>query len=337
MRTVAKWVLFLIWLPVRLRRLRRLINAPGIDVIYTNTITVLDGALAAWLLAKPHIWHLREHVRGNRGLDSFLPARWVARVVYSLSTRIICNSFFLKRELFPRGDPEQKVRVVHNGADLAAFADAKRDDALRSSLDLPSDAPVVGILGYVHEGKGHHTFLQAATLVSERHPLAHFVVVGSGPAGFVQRLKDLGESLGLTERLRFVGWRQDVPALLSMLDVLVLASEQESFGRTLIEGMAAGKPIVATRSGGPEEIVVHGETGFLVPVGDARAMAHSVCLLLDDPTTRKVFGESGRQRVENQFTLEEAVRGVENVIVEAVAYHRSLAGTVPDDTRRGTP
>lgn len=335
-RTPRLCLRFFLGLPVRLGKLRKLIRSHGVDIVYTNTITVIDGALVARLCAIPHVWHLREEVHGNSEILSILPAHWIARIARALSTRVICNSVALKARLFTSSDEDDKVRVVYNGIDSALFAAITADAALRASLRVPPSAPVIGICGSIQERKGHEGFIRAAAYVSKTHPGVHFLVIGDGHASYVDRMKALGHALGIGAKLHFTGWRKDVPALFALLDILVIASEQEPFGRTVIEGMAAAKPIVATRSGGPEEIVVHGETGFLVPVGDPYTMAQRLCDLLNNPLLGRAFGEAGRRRVAERFTLEATLRGVENLIVETVTHSGSTQAATSDNTSRNT-
>lgn len=321
-RTPILCLIFLLTLPVRLGSLLRLIRHHGVDVVYTNTITVIDGALAAWLSSKPHIWHLREQTRGNRGVLNLIPNLWVPRLVLRLSTLIAVNSFALKEQVFSGVETHGKVVVIHNGIDPEQFKTAPTFLRLRTSLGLPQDAPLIAICGFIQACKGHETFIRSAARIREKYPEAHFVVIGDGFGTYLNRLKSLAHQLGLGQHLHFTGWRNDIPEIFPEIDVLVIASEQESFGRTVIEGMAAGRPIVSTRCGGPEEIVVHGETGFLVAIGDYGEMADRITELLDNPLLAYNFGQAGRKRVEDSFTHRATLRSVEQLIVNALSFAR---------------
>lgn len=308
-RIPALSLLFLIGLPMRLARLLMLVRRKQIDIIYTNTVTVLDGALAAWLSSKPHIWHLREQVEGNKDILSPIPNDWVPRLVLGLSSRVTTNSHALRDHYFPGGVFANKVTVIHNGIDIDQFRAGKNRSILRAGLNIQS--PVVGICGFIQERKGIDTFVRSASEVHKKFPNAHFVVIGGGFAPYIRYIEGLGQQLGLEHNLHLTGWRRDIPEIFPELDILVIASEQEPFGRTVIEGMAVGLPIVSTRCGGPEEIVMHGETGFLVNTGDHAEMASRIVELLDSPELARKMGMAGRKRVESHFTLSECVRLVE--------------------------
>ena len=310
---------FLIGFPLRLYRLITLLKRNSIHVVYTNTVTVIDGAIAARLSSRAHIWHLREQIQGNREVFSVLSARWVTRIVLALSALVAVNSRALQSWVFAGMALGSKVKVIYNGIDPDKFGTDCSDAVLRSEFGLSPDTPVIAICGFIQERKGHETFLKAAALVNELHPEAHFVIIGGGSLPYVEFIKNLGDHLGLQHRLHFTGWRDDVAKIFCDIDMLVVASEQEPFGRTVIEGMSAGRPVIATRSGGPEEIVVAGRTGYLVDVGDYEEMAHKIVWLIENKARAHEFGHAGRERVLENFTQQAMVRQVEELIVRAVA------------------
>jgi len=163
-----------------------------------------------------------------------------------------------------------------------------------------------GIFGRVVEWKGIREFIQAAGEVIEEIPEARGFVVGDisdGEKSFFQAMVQLVADLGLTKKVMFTGYRKDVPALMGLMDVIVHASTRpEPFGMVIIEGMAMKKPVVATKGGGALDIVIDGETGLLVEMGDARALGQAISTLLQQPDLRQTMGLSGRARVERQFT-----------------------------------
>jgi glycosyltransferase involved in cell wall biosynthesis len=143
-------------------------------------------------------------------------------------------------------------------------------------------------------------------------------VIGGGQAEYATALRREAERLGLAARVHFLGDRADVRALLSRCEILVSASLHESFGRTLIEAMALGVPVVATKSGGPEEIIEDGKSGFLVATGDAGALAERMSRLLSDRALAAAMGKAGRERVERCFDIRKTVAGIEKVFSEAL-------------------
>ena len=199
--------------------------------------------------------------------------------------------------------PERKLRVVPNGIDPAPFARAA-DPALRARLAGSADRPLVFTAARLSPQKGLDVLVSAAALVPE----ALFVVAGEG----LERaaLEARAEALGVAQRVRFLGARDDVPELLAVCDLFVLPSLVEGLPLSVLEAMAAAKPVVATRIGGTVEAVLDGETGVLVPPGDASALATAIRSLLADPVRARRTGEAGRDRLRARFTAHAMVDGV---------------------------
>jgi glycosyltransferase involved in cell wall biosynthesis len=301
------WALMsLLTLPVRLGILAAFAKVKRIDLIYTNTVTILDGALTARLVGVPHVWHLRELIRGNPDLAYPFSVDWVSGFIRGWSNRVILNSQYLRRVYFGE-QPDKRIRVIVNGID-GSRPSQTRFAVLPSSI--PTGARVTACCGQVSERKGIDVYLHAMARLKESHPNLHHLIIGGGQPDFIVNLKDLSGNLGLAGRVHFLGHRNDIPALLARVDVLVSAANQESFGRTLIEAMMAEVPVVATRSGGPEEIIVDGRSGFLVDVGDDRALATRVAHLLDDASVAAAIGSAGRARVLKDFSLDRVVAEV---------------------------
>ena len=196
------------------------------------------------------------------------------------------------------GRPEQ-WRVLPLALDLGPILRARIDQAeARRALGLPLDVPLVGIVGRVVPIKNHVLFLEAVGQVLERIPAATFVVAGDGELRSMLEVE--AESLG--GRVRFLGWVSDLPALYAALDVVVLTSLNEGTPVALIEAAAAGRPVVATDVGGVAEVVEGG--GYLVPSGDAGALADAIEALLADPGLRTRLGEAGRDGVAERYAAE---------------------------------
>lgn len=307
------WALLsLLTLPLRLAILAFLARLKGICLVYSNTITVIDGALTARLLGLPHVWHLHEAVEDNDNLASPWPTSWLPRFILDQSERVIVNSEHLRRNLF-QNLPQDKVRVVFNGVDMTASL------APPCLEGIPKDAQLTAIVGRLDENKRIGDYLEALALLQQSFPEAHHLVVGRGPSAHEYRLQLAVARLGLSGQVHFLGYRDDVRSLLTRVSVLVSASARESFGRTLIEAMAAGVPVVATRSGGPEEIIVDGECGYLVEVGDVAALAERIRRLLGDRTLAQTIGTAGRRRASEHFDLERSGTQIVGIIEEALS------------------
>ena len=255
----------------------------------------LSGLVAAKLLRVPCVGHLRGFI--EEGFSNSLLARCVdhhiaiSKAVYDLMRRIKI--------------PEDRISIVHNAINLAKFRPSGNTHALREEFELTTKTPTFGLFTRIVGWKGVREFIYAAGIVISEIPEARAFVVGDSSDGdekFFEEMKRLVLSLGLSVKIIFTGFREDVPSLMEIMDVIVLASiEPEPFGRVIIEGMAMEKPIVATGAGGPLDIVVEGETGFLVEPKDVKAMADAINILLRNPELQKTMGLAGRKRAERLF------------------------------------
>jgi glycosyltransferase involved in cell wall biosynthesis len=221
--------------------------------------------------------------------------------------------------------PPDKVRIIHNGVEPSLFTGAVDGD-LKAQLGLHEHELVVGILAALRPEKDHETFLRAASLVSERNPSARFMIVGDGPRKTA--LETLAEELGIRDRVIFTGARDDVPAVLAIMDVFVLSSFTECFPMALLEAMASSRPAVCTAVGGVPELLHDGVTGYLVPPRDPTALAERLSSLLESGHQRHQFGVAARARVDAEFTLETSVQEAERQISE-------IAATRPDGVAPG--
>jgi glycosyltransferase involved in cell wall biosynthesis len=318
LRAPAIFTLFLCGLPIRLCKLLLLLHRQNIDVVYTNTITVVDGAIAAKIWRRAHIWHLHENIGTSKDLLRLLPARYMATsLALKLSTQIVVPSHSLKDQIFGNQFALPKVKVIHNGVDTNRFRPAPPTYFLHKQLGIPIDAHLIGICGAIQEPKGHDIFIKAAAQVSKKVPKVHFVVIGAGLPEYLRHLVDQASGLGLTGKFHFTGWRPDIPEIFRELQVIVIASKQEAFGLTAIEGMATGLPIVATRCGGLEEVIEHERTGYLIAIDDPADMAQRIIELLSSADLRLRMGLAGRELVDHCFTIARCVKEVERTIALA--------------------
>jgi glycosyltransferase involved in cell wall biosynthesis len=318
LRTPAIIALFIGGLPVRLSRLLLFIHRHQIDVVYTNTITVVDGAIAAKLSRRPHIWHLHENIDASEDLLKVLPGKNVASfLTLKLSSLIVVASHALGDQIFVNYLSMRNVKVIHNGVDTNRFSPNTPTNFLHRELGIPIGAPLVGICGEIQKSKGLEVFVKAASVTSQRLPKIHFLIIGEGLPKYVRHITDIANENGLSEKLHFTGWRADIPEIFRELAIVVIASKQESFGLTAIEGMATGIPVVATRCGGPEEVIEHGKTGYLVALDDDGEMAQRLMELLADAELQQRMGQAGRKQVEQRFTVDRCVKKVEQIIALA--------------------
>jgi glycosyltransferase involved in cell wall biosynthesis len=210
------------------------------------------------------------------------------------------------------GVPSGKVAVIYNGLESSVAKKPFADSNVRNELAFSDKVPLVGMVAnFNFEIKGHRYFLQAAKEVSHKTPDTNFLLIGEGPLR--PQYEEMARELEVGKKVHFLGKRTDVPAILSQLDISVLSSTSEGFSNVLLESMAVGIPVVATRVGGNPEIVIDGVTGYLIPPADPRAMAEAILHLLDMPNEATEMGAAGRTRVEENFSVESMVRSYERL------------------------
>lgn len=227
--------------------------------------------------------------------------RFFERVTNRWTDRVIANSDAVKRDAVETENlPAEKIDVIYNGLELDAYdrVTASQVQALRKDLGLGA-GPVVIVVANLIAYKGHEHFLRAWATVCRQFPDAVALLVGDGVVR-VEREAD-ARALGLEKNVRFLGFRRDVPALLAASGLLVHPSLQEGFCNALLEAMAASRPVVATDVGGNAEAVVEGQTGLLVPAGDADRLAAAILNVLGRPDRGEAMGRAGRRRVEERF------------------------------------
>lgn len=214
----------------------------------------------------------------------------------------------IERESLPR----RKVVAIRNGVDVDAFRPQEDRAAIRRELGLAEDAPVCGIVAALRPEKHHELFLRVAALVRIQQPGARFVIVGDGPQR--PHLEELTSRWGLQDCILFLGRRDDVPRVLSALDLFLLTSHIEASPVSLLEAMACETPCVATDVGSVSETVQHGITGFVTTAGDAERMCRRALVLLRDPARRRKMGAAGREWVVEHGSVTSMVSGYEELI-----------------------
>lgn len=223
---------------------------------------------------------------------------------------VVCD--FVGAMLRESGFPAHKITRIHNGIDVDPFQ-ISADGRLRRELGLRNGTKLIGTVANVRQSKGYQFFIQAARQVVDARPDVLFVASGDIDPIIAKPLFDSIERLGLKEHFRFLGFRTDVPEFLSELDVFVLPSVSEGFPLVALEAMASARPVVVTRSGGPQEIVDDGKTGFLIPPADPNAMAQRICELLDNPQRAAMLAGAARDKVASAFTLDRMIDAYERL------------------------
>ena len=258
------------------------------------------------------------------------PRRWLlVRALSRLCDRVTVPSKANGVEAVRHGLRADRLTVVRTGIDIARFEpDPAAGRRVRDALGIPLHAPLVGLVARFNRGKGHDVFLHAMTIVARSCPDARCLLVGDslfdGEEEWKAQMLALARRLGLGDRAVFTGWRDDVPALLQALDVLVHApTTPDSMPTVVMEAMAAGRPVVGAAIGGVPELVTDGVTGRLVPPRDPEALAAALRLLLDDPAARARLGAAARGRAVQELSRERFAQAMTEV------YETVLGGRGP--------
>jgi glycosyltransferase involved in cell wall biosynthesis len=292
-------------------RLAGLIRRHRIDVVHAHQYTPWFYGLLAARTSRRATTLLTEH--GRHHPDVRKPRRVLAnQALWRLNGQAVAVSEFTRQALIHNdGFPEHAVSVLYNGVDLRRFEDVPDRAAIRAGLDIDPNAPVMGTCARMSPEKNLPMMVEAFAATRQKHPNAVLAIAGDGPARpDVEAKRD---ALGLGDSVRLLGFRDDVPSIVSMLDVFCLSSLTEGTSVTLLEAMYAARPAVVTDVGGNPEIVVAGETGRLVPSGDAVAFGAAVLGFFDDPDSAAAFGAAGRARVEARFTFQGMVHAYERL------------------------
>jgi glycosyltransferase involved in cell wall biosynthesis len=277
------------------RALRGMIEAVRPALIHVNDIWWVPQTFRAGEgLRIPIVAHVRQEIEAPK----------VRRYKLDRVDLVFPVSRQIQRSLEAGGARPERLRTLYSGLDMARVTDQEDGRAARRRFGIPAEALVLGTVANLFPRKGYEVMLRALPKITAAFPQAHYLVVGSGDAAYEARLRALVEDLGLRGRVHFSGFQESVYPGLAAMDLYVHPALMEGFGIAVLEAMAMRKPVVATATGGLPEIVQDGETGVLVPPGDADALARAVVRLLQDPVRCRQLGEAGRARVAAHFTVD---------------------------------
>lgn len=324
----------------QLRRFAAYLKRNDIHVVHAHDFyTNIFGMTAATLARVP--------VRIASRRESAVRAakqRFVERGAYRLAHKVTANCEEVRRQLIAEGLAPQKVITLYNGLDLSKFSDQFDRQTALAKLGLSTDEPrrFITIVANMraHFGgpkpvclKDHATFLRAAKRVHESVPDAAFVVAGEGE--LLEETRALANQLGLERHVFFIGRCERVSELLSVSYACVLSSIAEGFSNSILEYMAASRPVVATEVGGAREAVVEGETGYLVKAGDDQSLAQRLTELLNTPTRAAAMGERGREVIREKFSSEAQLARAENLYETLLGRDEYAPVSAATTVRRG--
>ena len=279
-------------------RLAGLVRRERIDIIHAHTSHAHTMACLARRLGG------RGRVIVSRRVD-FPPSTGVwSRAKYGWPDHFVAISNRIADVLRRASVPSARITVVHSAIDTTRF---DVEPLPRSALGLPEGALVLGNVAALVGHKDQATLLRAMAGIVQELPQTHLVIAGEGPLR--APLVALRNSLGLSEHVRFLGYRNDVPQLLRTLDLFVMSSKEEGLGTSVLDAMACGVPVVATSGGGIPEMVRHNATGWLVPVGDAEALAQGVIGAYRDRERTTRLAQAALAMVDREFRVDRMVKG----------------------------
>ena len=277
------------------------------------------GTFAGRLVGVPAI------VTSRRSLAGFKVSNprylFLESIANRLTDVIVANSKAVWQDTVEKEHlTSEKVMVIYNGIETNRYI-VLPSDQLRQSIRLASKGPVVGVLANFIHYKGHQYFFEAWATVTKRHANAVALLIGDGETR--REFEAVAESEGLSQSVRFLGTRRDIPDLLALVDLVVHPSLTEGFSNAILEAMAAGKPVVATAVGGNPEAVVDGVTGLVVPPQDGRALAEAMLWLMGHHDEAVAYGRAGRERVVQHFDLQVMVEQYEQLYERLLAEKRA--------------
>ena len=312
---------FLAGLKERVEGIIKIIKDYNIDLVHSSTLTVADGAFAAELTGKPHIWHLQGSFTGlhHEPFGSYLPIETLYGMVNTLSTRIVTSSQAVK-DFHAQYIPAEEMDVIYNGIDLEQFDhDFEKPDSLADEFPDIKGKIIIATIGRIARVKGTGDYVEAAMSVLRNRNDVRFLIIGQEQEKeFASAIKQRISDHGLAEKIILAGYRENIPVSLKQINLFVCASLKEGFPYSCLEAMAAAKPVVSTRCGGPEELIIEGKTGFFVNIEEPDHLAEVILELIKEPDKMKQFGQRGRKRVEEHFSGHIYARNFENLYINVL-------------------
>ncbi len=298
--------------PFCIIRLIKLIKQEKIQIIHTHAHKPNTTARIAAILARVPIIIANEHnvdewkSAFQKLIDSFLCRFTDIIIVVSMGVQKFCQS---------TGIPSCKFRLIYNGVEVDKFKNKEFREAKRKELGIDENTLVIGTVGRIHPQKGHGLLVEITEELLLEHKSLLFLIIGKGylEKELIRKIK----TLNVSEHFLFLGEREDIPELLSCMDIFVLPSIREGFPNTILEAMASSLPVVATDVGGVRELIIPDETGFIVPSADISALYESLSKLIKDKDLRIKMGNAGFERVK-QFSIEKMAKETEDLYEELI-------------------
>ncbi|MES2464299.1 MAG: glycosyltransferase family 4 protein [Armatimonadota bacterium] len=300
-----------------IRELSHIIKQERIDLVFGNQGSMLlYCGLAAMPLRRPVVWAVHDPLKGSGVFErAFVTAQRRIRPAWTIANSPSTLESYLSAYPNIRG----RHSVIFPGTDLALLAEGADAARARTKFRIPDHAPLISQLARLQSSKGHLDLIPAAVKVLNCYPDTRFLIVGDTQFGiepeYKARVLSAIAEANISNSVLMPGYvsEPDKRDILAATDILVHPAAWEPFGISVIEGMGAGKPVVAAASAGPSLSVVHGQTGYLSPIADSERLADAILKLLNDPAGAKAMGAAGQQRVLENYTVQGMVRQTESI------------------------
>lgn len=316
------------------RRLARFFRTAAPQVVVTKGLSShFIGGLAARQRGIPCVWHVQDFI-SERTFGIY-------RRIFGLATRalphqVIADGATIKRQL--PSSMQSIVCVIHNGVDTNEFRPGLEGTKVREELRIPRDHLVIGHAGRITPWKGQHYVIEAFARIASDYPKVTLLFAGSPVFDhdvYERRLRAMAASFGLSDRVKFAGYRRDLPDVLAAMDVFAFTSvEKDTSPLALLSAMSSGLPIVAFDIEGVRELVMSDELLLLVPTGDTDSLAQSLCLLISNEQLRQRLAHNARRAAETKFNLELYVNRIDEVLLNACS--RKPTERLAEDLRPST-
>lgn len=308
-KMIIFWIDYFYKIKPNAKRIAYIIKDLKIDLLYMNNqpSSNLEGIIASKITGIPSVLHCRVEPILNF---------FEAKLTNSYVNKIICVSEGVKNELIKHKVNTEKCIVVYDGIDISMFPKQSAEE-IRKKLEISEKEMTIGTVGSLMKRKRIADLIKVFSIIRSRiDNEIKLIIVGEGPEK--ENLIELAKRKNLINDIIFTGFQNDAISYINAFDIFVMPSDKEGLPRVIIEAMLMSKPVVASNKSGPTELVVNGETGFLVPPRNPEAFAEKILLLLRNPALRKQMGEKGRERIIKNFSIVCCIKGVENVFKEVL-------------------
>lgn len=300
--------------PLALLRLLRIIEDYNVDILNTHSSRDSWFASIAGRLSKRKPAIIR-----TRHLSTPISKSSISRFLYeSLPNRVITTGEEIRRRMIEdNGFDGKGIISIPTGVDLDLFNPHRVNGTLKGAWGVSEDIPAIGMVAVIRSWKGHEDFVNAAAMVIKEFPESRFLIIGDGPRKEV--VEGYIRERALQDSIIMTGHRDDIPQVMASLDILVLSSyANEGLPQSLTQAMAMEKPVIASNVGSIPEVIIEGETGYLVPPRNPSALAEKIISLLKDNGLRLEMGKTGRRLVTSRFSLEGMLDKIENLYKEVI-------------------